>query len=88
MQQSNRVKIILLIKCYLKYIRPEGATANEIAKFINEDEFGLNHVPITANVISKVIRNSRHTTDLLYHNISKHKRWETGCGYTYRWVGG
>lgn len=87
MQQSTRNKISLLIKCYLKYIRPSGATANEIAEFINNDDFGLNHVMINSNVVRGVISSHRHTTDLLYHRIDKDKKWKTGCGYTYRWVG-
>lgn len=85
MKQSTKNKISLLIKCYLKYIKPSGATANEIAEFLNGDDFGLGHVGINSNVVRGVI-DGQHTSDLLYHKISKNRRWETGCAYVYRWI--
>lgn len=85
MNNTIKNKINLLIKVYLKYIKPSGATANEISKFINNDEFGLNHVQLNSRMITEIIKDNRHTTDLLYKKISKSKKWKTGCSYVYKY---
>lgn len=85
MNEHNRDKVRILCKCFLKYIRPNGATANEISKFINNDKFGLGVITINSNVIHHVLMDKRRNNMLSGH-IERSKKYKSGAPYVYKWV--
>jgi len=58
--QKSRVK--LLVKIYLKYVVKKWVTAKEIANWINSDYFGL-QTTVTSLQVSSIITRSYISTD-------------------------
>lgn len=62
MKETQKSRVKLLIKIYLKYVVDKWVTAKEISEWINNDYFGL-QTSITSLQVSSIITRSYTTTD-------------------------
>ena len=81
MKETQKTRVKLLIKIYLKYVVDKWVSAREIAEWINGDYFGL-QTTVTPLQISSIINRTYISND--YFKFIKINKDENPMQY--RWI--